>query len=195
MKNFVKARNFSFLRKSMTSFRLAEEIKINKNISLIILEVKKKEFKKNLLLRACSKPIDRFNSTIELARRILQLLLLLYKWPVKGDGIKAIIHMCWKKRTQIAELKRCLERNTIPEDKFIIFCFWYLNKNAMKIYLAFNWIVSDAYNELMKTEALDPNIWQYTYKFADNLERGKKLITLVKSIDTDELKNNSYFDE
>lgn len=139
----------------------------------------KELFIKNLLLRSLSKPAKPYNSQIEIFRRIIQLLLLVYKRPLQSATIDVLIKKCYCMRFYIPEFKKQLKSKDINIEQYIVFCYWYLNQHSLKIYRVMVWIVKYGILDYSKSLAANPNIISQAYEFIRSNERGNRLLRLI----------------
>lgn len=146
----------------------------------MLRESRRNSFINNLKLRSASRPTKRYSKVVELSRRVVQLTLLLYKRPLQSNSINSLLNICWKKKSAIYELCGFLERRGFEQDRFIIFCYWYLNQFPAKFYKAIPWVIHQGILYASKYEANEPDIWKTVYDFANNSERGRRLVKLVR---------------
>ena len=73
-----------------------------------------------------------------------------------------------------------LDTSEIPQDRFIAFCFWHMNKFPIKIGLAVNWIIDEAFLQLRKYESTGNEIWIDVMNYVMQEDRGKRLMRLVE---------------
>ena len=172
--------------------------RITKGMNLVNVEKRtsnnklRKEYVYNLMCRCIGKPINKTYHSIELSRRIVQLLLLCYKRPLKSPSIRSILRSCFNYRSEINNLRLSLEEINLNQDKFILFCFWSLNKYPMKLNLALLWVIKEALITLRKYETAQNDLWDIVFKFSNSSERGIKLSRIVK-IKENLKKDDVYF--
>jgi hypothetical protein len=140
-------------------------------------------FKRNLILRVLSKPEENKIEGIELARRIVQLILISYRITFTKEILKDIIRICSSNnaRQYIVSMEKILINSGINQDKFIYFCYWYLKIfPAGGIFKAIFWIIKDSIFSMDKYLVNDKDLFITSYNFVKSTERGLKLISLVK---------------
>jgi len=179
--------NPGVLKRRTGSSKLKKQKKINE----------KKVFYDKLMLRAASRPINKTNKVIELARKIVQLLLLSYQYSMKTDSIKNLLRSLTRKRSMIYNLGRVLKNLEISQNTFIIFCYWYLNEFPAKVYKASGWVLEveeGAVPAYIKFRSSRFDFEKEIQDFAESKERGQKLIRLLGKEDVVE-EQDEIFDK
>lgn len=161
-----------FIRSKLAQERKLDKIEKEKNL--------KKKFVKNLLLRVLSKPTKTNPQVIEFAKKIIQLILLVYRTQPTNSTLKSFLGTCFKKRQTLVDVIIILRKLEISQEKFILFCFWYINKYPMKIWQVLSWIINKAIFDLRKYETAEREFWDDIYNFTCSIKRGKKLMRLIK---------------
>ena len=170
IENFVQKKAKNDFLKDLVEKKIELKIKIKNNES---------NFRKALILRVMSKPAKDY-SGIELSRKIIQMLFLVYKVKLNKSSIKSLIYTCSKKRNGINILEKTLNRINISHEQFILFSFWYLNIFPLKIYQAISWIIFSSVFAMNKYKTADPGLYKIIYDFAKNNERGQRLLRMIK---------------
>ena len=119
-----------------------QEVQNKRNNKIEKKQSDRKTFIEKVTIRASGKSIGNYSETIEMARRIVQLFLFMYRHPLKAPTIKGILYKCFQNKIKIYELSKYLRDNELKQDEFILFCYWYLKKYGnMKLHPSFNWIL------------------------------------------------------
>jgi len=107
-------------------------------------------------------------------------VFLNYFDTLKNETIDSIIHMMYKQRSKMTQVRLRLSDNSIDPKKFVIFCFYRLVAIHPKLFPCVTWVYNRAvieFDEWLSCEGMkDIHTWQEIHELVSGHSTGKKLI-------------------